>query len=331
MTKKQKHNYSTLQSIIKRVNEKKWECFQDNCQEIAINSHLLQVNGILNSLVEKGHLIQIANNDFFDIEEKGFFQFKIVGVNQAISKFLFCNKHDTSIFKHIEVEEIDFFSYTSQLLFSYRSLCGELRNKMKNLEIYNRVGNSKKFIGNTPIIPKEYLAMEIYGHNLGKKDMTKFKEIFEKELVDNSNQAFHFDTYQYPILKICVSAVFSPINPTQDAVIKAMLQIEPLSSIFINVIPHKEYLYIIVGYHKEYANKWAIDYVDSWSNLSTIELQNKLTDLIATRVETWSLSPKLFEEISESSKQKLREYWNENVHNLSTNQSAGFNLFENCE
>lgn len=37
-----------LQNINKNVNNKNWECLHPNCENNAINSHLLQKNGILN-------------------------------------------------------------------------------------------------------------------------------------------------------------------------------------------------------------------------------------------------------------------------------------------
>jgi len=220
-----KRTLSVLQNITKNVNNKKWECLIDECGQPAINSHLLQVNGILNNLIENGHLIQIKPNDYFDFEKKGYLTFKSLGIQQAISEYLFCNRHDTEIFKAIEVKEIDFFDYLSQLLFSYRSLCCELRKKMKNIEIFTRIGKSNTLNnGSKQFIAQEYLDLEIKGHNTGIKDMTYLKEEMEKEFTIQSIQNFSFKTFKHPLIKLCVSAIFSPIHPGSDAIKKAYTQ-----------------------------------------------------------------------------------------------------------
>lgn len=319
-----------IQNTTKNVNGKKWNCLIDDCEQTSINSHLLQVNGILNNLVENGHLIQIKPNDYFHIEKKGFLSFKSLGIQQAISEYLFCNKHDTEIFKSIEGREIDFAIYSSQLLFSYRSLCCELRKKMKNIEIFTRLRNSNTLNNsNQPFISREYLDLEIKGHKLGVKDMTRLKLEMEKEFLTKSSPNFVFKTCTYPLIKVCVSAVFSPIHPGYESVQKAYTQEQPLNTVFVNVIPQADNLKIILGYHKDYVDSWIIDYVESWDTQSIITLQQNLTNLLTTKVETWSLSPSLFGQISSDSKQKLKDYWGSNAENLLSNQQVNFNLFEN--
>lgn len=319
-----------LQNITKNVNNKKWNCLIDGCGQTAINSHLLQVNGILNNLVEKGHLIQFKANDYFHMEKKGLLSFKSLGIQQAISEYLFCNQHDTEIFKRIEGKEIDFSIYSTQLLFSYRSLCCELRKKMKNIEMYNRLRNSNTLNNRSEqLISQTYLDLEIEGHNLGVKDMTKLKLEMENEFLSNTAQNFIFKTFRHQLIKVCVSAVFSPIHPGSDSINKAYTQELPLNTVFINVIPQADSLYIIVGYHKNYFDKWISDYIDSWGTTNIIDLQNNLTNLLATKVETWSISPALFGKISSEAKKNLKVYWDNNSENLLSNQKVNFNLFDN--
>ena len=332
MAKDNKLFLSIIQNITKNGNNKKWNCLIDDCGQTAINSHLLQVNGILNNLVENGHLIQIKPNDYFHIEKKGFLSFKSLGIQQAISEYLFCNKHDTEIFKSIEAREIDFESYSSQLLFSYRSLCCELRKKMKNIEIFTRLSNSNTLNNsNRQFISKEHLDLEIEGHKLGVKDMTRLKLEMENEFLTKSTPNFIFKTYNHPLIKVCVSAVFSPIHPGYESVKKAYTQEQPLNTVFINVIPQADNLHIIVGFHKDYVDKWIIDYVNSWDTANITTLQNNLTNLLTTKVETWSISPALFGQISSVAKKKLKDYWDNNAENLLSDQQVNFNLFENTK
>ena len=90
----------------------------------------------------------------------------------------------------------------------------------------------------------------------------------------------------------------------------------------------KKKLFIIVGYHVDYVDDWIKDYAISWEKLEGINLQQQLTNLLATRIETWSISPTLFKKISPTAKLKLKEYWDANANNLLSNQEVYFNLFE---
>jgi hypothetical protein len=74
MSKVDKERLKIMSNISKNVQNKEWNCLFKGCQDNAINSHLLQRNGILNNLIEDGHLIEIKANDFFEIEKKGGFK-----------------------------------------------------------------------------------------------------------------------------------------------------------------------------------------------------------------------------------------------------------------
>lgn len=127
MNKKKKQDIKVLQTIFKNARTKKHKCLL--CDEYAINSHLLQKNGILNFISYNNHIIQIKANDFFKADKEGIIDIKEIGINNAMSYPLFCNSHDTNVFAPIETEEHNLNSYRSHLLFSYRSLCAEIRKK----------------------------------------------------------------------------------------------------------------------------------------------------------------------------------------------------------
>jgi hypothetical protein len=316
-----------ITNIRKHVEEKKWKCLHPYCNEYAINSHLLQKNGVLNYLADDGHLIEIKGNEFFKIEKQGALISKRVGINKAISQPLFCNEHDTKIFKDIETHPIDFFNPRVQLLFSYRSLCSELRKKQKGIENFRRQKQSKILQTQLNPISEAYGNRTLSGFEIGAEDLEKLKLEFEKVIPANDYSTFVIKTYAYDLIKVCVSAMFSPVQPDGIALKKAWEQEEPLSSIFINVIPQKKNLIVIVGYHKDFKDDWIINYVNSWQDLSFTKLQYQLTDLITTRVETWSVAPSLFDNIPKPIIKKFIKYWNANSMNLDATQIADFNLF----
>ena len=98
-------NYKQIEiSKIQRASDrKKRKCVLDDCNNYAINSHLLQRNGILSNISENGHLIErrlLDANRF--IRDESPFEFKKVGLKNALSKPLLCGHHDSAVFKEIE-------------------------------------------------------------------------------------------------------------------------------------------------------------------------------------------------------------------------------------
>jgi hypothetical protein len=155
------------------------------------------------------------------------------------------------------------------------------------------------------------------------KDLELNKKIIEEELKKNQNN-FTFKTYNYPLIEVYGSAVFSSVNYTFN------LNQEPenFKNIYINIIPEKTELKIIVGYGNHASNKWTQNYVDSWKNLNKIELEKNLTELFSARIETWGLSEKLFNKILKNNIRKFINHWREEGSNFSYSQKVNFNLFE---
>lgn len=280
----------------KDIVKKKWLCMCPHCTNPAINSHLLQRHGVLSHIVEKGHLYEIGREDFYKWDENSPIKIKKVGLQQAISFPLFCNKHDTELFAPIEGDLIDFEDYRSQLLFSYRGLCSEIRKKE-----FNQIRNVAFY----EVVIKDAVTA---GTDCGLNDLRYYKNLFEQEL-DFATQKFKFFHFSYPLIKVCTSgtASYEPVDYRDESSVKKTLMKQVLDGFFINIIPQVNALEIIIGYHENHANAALRKYVESWQNLSLEELQVKLTDLFASKLEMWCISPSIFENISDEKKQKFMD------------------------
>lgn len=289
-----------------------------HCTNPAINSHLLQRHGVLSHIVEKGHLYEIGREDFYKWDENSPIKIKKVGLQQAISFPLFCNKHDTELFAPIEGDLIDFEDYRSQLLFSYRGLCSEIRKKE-----FNQIRNVAFYEG---VIKDAVTA----GTDCGLNDLRYYKNLFEQEL-NFATQKFKFFHFSYPLIKVCASGMVSyePVDYGNELSEEKALTKKVWDGFFINIIPQVNALEIIIGYHENHANAALRKYVESWQNLSLEELQVKLTDLFAAKLEMWCISPSIYENINDEKKQKFLEIiediqldWSYDIRNEVT-----FNLF----
>lgn len=315
----------TFQNIYSKIHKHvwdiEWDCLSNGCTKKSINSHLIQQRGILNTLTDNGHLYELKSVDVFKMKyDEAPFEFKKIGIRNAISYPLFCNECDTKIFKDIETEPIDFTKYRSNILLSYRALCAELRKKQRTIEIYTRMHNSNILQNQFNDEQKEDNESLLKGTELGIKDLKKYKLILESEITNGTN-TFTFKVLKYNLIKIYGSAIFTPIYPTTKAD-----QEEPFNTIFIHILPYNNALYIIIGYHNSFKDTWIIDYVKSWENLTKEKLEIKLTDLFTVHIESWGLSPSLFEKIPTDRINALKKHWNKGM-NYASQQPVNFNLF----
>ncbi len=307
----------------KKAFKEPYKCLFKECNANSIKSHLLQKNGVLSSIAVKKHVVTMYYPDFTKVDEDKI-EFKKTGINNAMTYPLFCSTHDTDLFSSIEKDKIDYNDYKSQLLFSYRGLCSEIRKKQRNVRIYERLLDSPRMNILSPMHYTAILLQQISGFKQGISDMLRYKRLMENEIGGDKVQNFTFFYYKYPYIGICASAIFSPVDIITSA--KAT-QLEPLNNVLINIIPDKSSIHIVIGYHKKYNDTWIVDYAKSWNDLSALQLQYMLTDLIAARIETWCLSPDVYEKISSKNLKQFKKYWSENVQNLSPSQRINFNLF----
>lgn len=270
----------------------KWQCMCPTCTEQAINSHLLQRHGILDNVVEQGHLYELKIEDYFKWHTNDPVCFKKVGLQQAISYPLFCSKHDTELFRSIEGETIDFDDYVSQLLFSYRGICSEIRKK-EFVQLRSEAWDDN-----------DIKDSSLKGTEKGLSDLKYYKFLFEKEL-SCPNHKFCFRHFTYPLIPVYASgsASYEPVNYENALSVENALKKKTWDAFFINLIPQKSTLEIIIGYNKNHVNSDLCYYVDSWQGLTLEQLQVKLTDLFVARLEMWGMSPSLYKNLSEERKE----------------------------
>ncbi|RNL55418.1 hypothetical protein [Pedobacter jejuensis] len=232
--------------------------------------------------------------------------FQKVGINKVTSYPLFCNFHDTTIFKEVEGVNIDFFDYRTQLLFSYRSLCAELRKKEKNIDIAKSILNSNTLKLELDRSFFENEEINIKGNEIAFNDLSMYKDAFEAELLA-SNNLFYFKTIKLPKYKVCISALFSYVDSFQN-IVKRYNDTEPLNSIFTNAIPQEDCLYVLVGYKKDKVDSWMLNYLKQWEESNEDSFARLLSDL-ATRVETWTMAESLYSSLDYKTIKSFKDYF----------------------
>lgn len=314
-----------LGKMLKNTVIKKRKCIL--CDELAINSHLLQKNGILSYIQDNGHIKQLKFNDIYKSKKENGIIISDVGLKKAMTYKVFCNIHDTKIFKEIESKEIDLSNYRTNLLLTYRALCAEIIKKDIGIEYSTKIKNSSYFKFQFDFLQKVELLLR--DNIKSRKELIWYKNELENEISNNNvNENFVFKTFDLKFIPICASAVYSPtFEPhINELVFKNKERLDYLS---INLIPQKERLHLSLGYHKKQNNHWINDYINSWENIKDNEVTTKITEIISTKIENWAISPDYFDNINKNEINKFKKYWNENYFNINVNQKINFDIFKN--
>ena len=316
-----KKQRSIIQRIQKKVRKGAWVCMCPECNQKAINTHLLQRKGILDKASSSHHYVEIKYKDvmyWFDNDDS--FKYEKLGINQALSYPTFCNQHDTELFSVIEQPIIDLDDYRNQLLFSYRTLCSDLRKVEIVLSEWREFAKCEDLD-----IPYNKGTLEHVEKiiNEGKK-LRFFKEELESELAKPSN-LYVFHHYTYP--KVEIYASWSDGIETEFDLPYGVLT--KTSLCFVHIIPQENSLEILIGYHKPNVCLKHLDYVNLWNNLDSESLGWLLTEAIANRTENIGISAELYERIQPLAKQRLCTYMSQNISSENIPPiGIDFNLFE---
>lgn len=256
------------------------ECFYPGCHNEAINSHILQRQGILDQISTNSHLWTFEK-DVFEVNK---FAFKRTGLKKAFSFNGFCNTHDTELFKEIESGVIDFTSYRTNLLFTLRTVYDEIYKKM----VY---ANTRDCLlkNDTTLFDKDKLQEESENAKLAIDDLNILSSKILYDL-DNNSQQFVFQTRTIPYIGLCLSSFFTYDTSEEIEQIEKEKgsKLERYTELFMTIFPYNDDSKLIIAYEKIDEEK-VKDYVDEFfqsndpglcykkiTNLTIFNCQNKV-------------------------------------------------------
>lgn len=305
----QKAALKIMGQIYKNVKKKSWKCMCPNCSNPAINSHLLMRNGILNYVAENGHLYELRSESPVAFNEKQMpVSLRMVGINQAISFPLFCNEHDTLLFKEIEDGGVDYTTYMHLALYSYRALAAEIRKKEIEAEKLKRMFDSKNLCDLLDSYVIDSFSNRYKLELQGIKDLKYYEQQICDDL-NNGKESYVFQSREIPLKGIyasTTSSIFASANETLFASI--------LNTFFFHLIPKENNSQLVIGYHKLHTNLDIINYAKRWME-APIENVGKMLTAIFCQIETWGMSPSLYSHLNPDN---VQAYYTKLVRSLRT-------------
>lgn len=315
-----------IETLRKRAKLAQRQCCFPDCTEVAINSHLLQRNGILKPLSEDTSMLYELKQSPFN---EDIFYFKLEGIKNTLTFPGFCNKHDTEIFQPIESEAVNFFDYKTQLLLAYRAVTNERRKKEINIDFYDRILGSNTLRDN--ITPSYFTKIEKSKEQelLGIQDEIYFENLLLSDIFGNSEfENFSFITYELPRVDLCASGVFTYETTIEINELYNQGKVEePLSEIYFNLLPIDTKSYLIIGCANERNAKcwW---YIESFIQETPQQSLKRISDLLLLQLENWLCSPSFYKENIRDREKDIVALTHTAIRNIDERRELDFNLFD---
>jgi hypothetical protein len=296
------------------------QCFYPGCTNKAINSHILQKNGIISSIAEDGHVYEMEISKYKETEHL----FEKIGVNKAFSFSCFCQHHDTELFKSIENGNIDFLNYRNCLLFTLRTIYNEKFRKLVNIGMLNQLISKS-----STLFDINHLRKNIEGSELGIKDIEKMEKLIWGDL-NNGTESFIFKIREISKLDVCLAAFYNyeTSQELEEYYNIHHKQKEDVSDIFINLFPYKNKSILLMGYKKQ-DGKTVKAYVNEFFSDNEKRLERKITNLMMFQCETWIISNTFYKKTIEKNEEAFDFAVEFSENNYNERKWFDLNIFRN--
>lgn len=216
----------------------------ETCTEELIDSHSIQDSRILEVLAEDNHVIHITFDKSCISKSKQdnpimpYCKYDSISVHKASVFKGLCNKHDTEIFRPIDVEVLDMDNKEHVFLLSYRSVMKELSTKIKVAGMTQSNFFSKEDLGeisrDVPTIEGMY-AVQLYA---SAYEMYEYKKLFDEKYLSKNFASLYS---RYLILDGKPTFATSAVFTTMEMALKEEVD----EKICVNIFPYQEKVFVL--------------------------------------------------------------------------------------
>ncbi len=279
----------------------------ETCTEPLIDSHSIQDSRILEALAVDNHVVHIAfdsscvSKSTIDSVVEPTCKFEPISIHKASVFVGLCNKHDTELFRPIDVEDLDMENKEHVFLLTYRSVFKELVSSMNAATMNQYMYQAKVDLGELPgdVPTIEGITPVLYINK--SYDFYLYKKLYD---VDYLSRCYDNIVWKYLIFDskptFATSAVFTPME-------MAINKEEP-ERLCVNVFPYKDKMYVLFSCRKE-DESYLENYVGEIFSANEEYQKYLISKLVLRNCENTVFSPAYFNEWSNKKKDIIIKYF----------------------
>lgn len=293
--------WSSLKAFsFEQVRTKFTKCLEPtmSCPLDAIKAHSIQNAKILDLLQHSGHVVvprQAMTPHGPSVE------LKLVGRNNATTFTGLCSVHDTSIFKPIEVGEVDVTNSEHLFLLAYRAVVKELHTVMEWAYRLQPVYQKRVELG---LSPKN--EPDDAGWFATERLMASYETWLYKSQYDQALLSRDFSAVSHEVIELAVQSPTIAVNSlTCDTEIRTD---DDVARVALNVFPRQDNVVAVFSYltkEKQHARAFH----DQISQSSGDYQKYLLSRLILRCCENFVLSPAYYDTMSPERKAAIQHFF----------------------
>lgn len=263
-----------------------YQCCCPCCKEKAIKSHLLQQHPILESICdEKNSLLQMVDNRKDPRSgDWDFYQKHNVGLSDALQYKLLCKEHDNKLYKDLEQRNSVPKSKRDCLLLAFRSACAVRHQEEQRLHIYEKERSCSGREDERETISHIFIQrMDAVVNNLWSA------------INGNGDDHYLFRMIAMPRIDIAASDCMTDEEDLEKHIMDDGYN-APLNCLFINLIPDRDRLLLVLGCDTRYDKEGEYQNVISGFPTGDVPIDYHLDTIkgILLKCSNWCCAPKLY-------------------------------------
>lgn len=281
-----------IRSLVLELQATPRKCLTPKCQNDAIKSHHIQLNGVLSNIAEDGMIREWAPQIPF---AKHLFELKSAKKSSMMAFYGFCKKCDKDIFASIEALDSDFTSTNNQLLLSYRNASNEER-KLEWLCDFLSIVTSNEFKINQKLkneykekVPNFLNRLESIRYFINKIGSVLFSA---RPYADSNLEASYKLLTKYDLAASgCISIGYHEKTSFYDKENISLFSLCKYCA--INIVPRVACMELIIVWDKGLEPNPILP-IHDFTSFSDSQALNFISDRLVAGIENFAISPKYY-------------------------------------
>lgn len=270
------------------------------CSDRIVRAHTVQRNGGLSKIEEGGHVLSAKAGAEGIFENTGSIVPKLAGVRSATTFNGFCQTHDSSMFRPVEVENRR-LSQENAFLLSFRALAYETYTKraaLRCISIQREMDRGSPF--ELQVMIQQHLNLYMHGLHRGLDDLARWKASYDSTLLSGDYSEYSFFAVEFSdVIPIVACGAFHPEIDFDGNQLQVISRGDaPFDHIAFNLAPLDGGTVAVFGWTATGADA-ARQFVESFKRIPDDQKANAAVHLAFEHLENTCIRPSWWNNLSD--------------------------------
>lgn len=288
----------------KILNSRWGKCLEPHwqCKAEPIYAHSIQNARIIDRIAEDGHVTTMSVT--YRPNSPPFPDFGRVGRNKATTFEGFCAKHDSEVFRRIDVEPIDTSDQEQLFLLAYRAATRELYTTMSMAVRAQASYKTAVGLGLLPANQPSDLGMFAVQRGMIAFETYEYRAFFDGDLITGQYDRMRHKVFNVPCSRptIAVNSLFS---------VDSVASGDGCLLISLSILPLEDNMTVAIFSWRDFHNDSAVGWLNKSlpHGTSGEDVRRHLSRIVLENCENIIFAPSFVDGFSADMKKRIRDYY----------------------